>query len=46
MLWMYSLIIAGLVVTFAGMSFGAGYLMGGGKLRGLKARATNPRKIK
>lgn len=45
MLWMYSLIITGLVVAFAGMSFGAGYLMGGGKLRGRKAKATNPRKI-
>ena len=46
MLWMYSLIIVGIVVTLAGVAFSAGYLMGGGKLRGLKAKATNPRKIK
>ena len=43
---MYSLNIAGLVVTLAGVSFIAGYLMGGGKLRGRKAKATNPRKNK
>lgn len=46
MLWMYSLAILGLVVTFAVTSFIAGYLMGGGELRGLKAKATSPRKIK
>lgn len=43
---MYSPIIAVLIVTFAGVSFSAGYLMGGGKLRGRKAKATNPRKNK